>query len=329
MRFIIYGAGAVGGTIGARLHQHGYDTVLIARGAHLEALRRDGLHFETPVEELRLKIPAVGGPAEVDWRDGDAAILTMKSQDTVGALEDLRHAAGDNVPVVCCQNGVANERMALRRFERVYGMMVWLPAVHLEPGIVQSNLAGKSGVLDVGRFPAGVDEVAREVASALTASNFVSLPDANVMRWKYAKLLSNLNNAVDALCGRAGETRDIARLARDEGIACYRAANIEWADPDEERERRAEIMQFGEVAGQPRAGGSTWQSLARGSRSVEVDFLNGEICQLGRTHDVPTPVNRVLQLLANRAAREGTAAGTFGADRLREAIAAAGVPVTA
>jgi 2-dehydropantoate 2-reductase len=329
MRFIIYGAGAVGGTVGARLHQHGYETVLIARGAHLQALQRDGLLFQTPADELRLAIPAVGSPAEIEWRKGDVTILTMKSQDTVGALDDLRQAAGDDVPVVCCQNGVANERMALRRFERVYGMMVWLPAVHLDPGVVQSNLGGKSGVLDVGRFPAGVDDVAREVAAAFTASNFVSLPDPNVMRWKYAKLLSNLNNATDALCGRSGETREIARMAREEGIACYRAAGIDWADPDEERARRAEIMQFGEIAGQPRAGGSTWQSLARGSRSVEVDFLNGEICQLGRTHGVPTPVNSVLQLLGNRAAREGLAAGSFEVERLREAIAAAGVAVTA
>jgi 2-dehydropantoate 2-reductase len=303
--------------------------VLIARGAHLETLRRDGLLFQTPAEELRLPVAAVGSPAKIEWRDGDVVILTMKAQDTVGALEDLRAAAGDNVPVVCCQNGVANERMALRRFEHVYGMMVWLPAVHLEPGVVQSNLAGKSGVLDVGRFPGGVDDVARDVAAALTASNFVSLPDPNVMRWKYAKLLSNLNNAIDALCGRSGETRDLARMAREEGIACYKAAGIAWADPDEERERRAELMQFGEVAGQPRAGGSTWQSLARGSRSVEVDFLNGEICQLGRMHGVATPVNRVLQLLGNRAAREGMAAGSFDVAELRRAIAETGVAVTA
>jgi 2-dehydropantoate 2-reductase len=253
--------------------------------------------------------------------------LTMKSQDTIGALEALRATAGDRVPVVCCQNGVANERMALRRFERVYGMMVWLPAVHLEPGVVQSNLSGKSGVLDVGRFPSGADDVAEEVAAALTASNFVSLPDANVMRWKYAKLLSNLNNATDALCSRVADTRDIGRMARDEGVACYRAAGIEWADAEEERARRADVMQFGEVAGRPRAGGSTWQSLAKGSRTVEVDFLNGEICQIGRTYGVPTPVNRVLQALATKAARDGMPAGSMDTAELRKALAAAGAPV--
>ncbi len=66
-------------------------------------------------------------------------ILCVKSQHTVAALDDLREAAGDRVAVVCCQNGVANERAALRRFSAVYGMLVVLGAMHLEPGEVVSR----------------------------------------------------------------------------------------------------------------------------------------------------------------------------------------------
>ena len=47
MRFVVYGAGAIGGVIGARLHQHGHEVVLIARGAHLEAIRARGLRIES------------------------------------------------------------------------------------------------------------------------------------------------------------------------------------------------------------------------------------------------------------------------------------------
>ncbi len=149
------------------------------------------------------------------------------------------------------------------------------------------------------------------------------------MRWKYAKLLGNLNNAVDALCGRGADTRDIARAVREEAIACYTAAGIAWASPEEERARRAEHMVMGEIAGETRGGGSTWQSLARGSNSVEADYLNGEICQLGRLWGVPTPVNRVLQLLANRAAREGMDAGAMDGAELQSAVerATAGLPI--
>ena len=75
MRFVIFGAGAIGGAVGARLHQSGHAVTLIARGAHLEAIRRDGLTFLTPVERVVLPLPAVGDPGDVDWtrRRGGAA----------------------------------------------------------------------------------------------------------------------------------------------------------------------------------------------------------------------------------------------------------------
>lgn len=72
-------------------------------------------------------------------------IFAVKSQDTIAALDPWpRH-----LPVVCAQNGVAIERMALRRFERVYGMCVWLPASHLDPGTVRAYGAPMSGMLQV------------------------------------------------------------------------------------------------------------------------------------------------------------------------------------
>ncbi len=68
MRYVIYGAGAIGGTIGARLAQHGHDVALIARGPHLEALRDDGLTLRTPDETVTQKIAVAGHPHEIDWR---------------------------------------------------------------------------------------------------------------------------------------------------------------------------------------------------------------------------------------------------------------------
>jgi 2-dehydropantoate 2-reductase len=59
------------------------------------------------------------------------------------------------------------------------------------------------------------------------------------------------------------------------------------------------------VDGQMRGGGSSWQSLARGTRSIEADYLNGEIVMLGRRHGVPTPVNALMQHVANEQARLG------------------------
>ena len=134
MRFVIFGAGAIGGVVGARLHQSGHAVTLIARGAHLDAIRRDGLTLVTPVERVVLPIPAVGEPGGVDWTGDEVVLLATKSQDTLAALTALRDAAGSAVPVVCLQNGVENERVALRLMDEVYGAVVMLPAAHLEAG---------------------------------------------------------------------------------------------------------------------------------------------------------------------------------------------------
>ncbi|MBI3303794.1 MAG: NAD(P)-binding domain-containing protein, partial [Deltaproteobacteria bacterium] len=126
MRYIIYGAGGIGGAIGGRLFHQGHEVVLICRGEHLTTIQRQGLTLKTPTETLQLPIRAVAHPLELSFSNEDVVILTMKSQDTEMALQDLERASGSDVPVVCCQNGVDNERMAARRFARVYGMVVWL-----------------------------------------------------------------------------------------------------------------------------------------------------------------------------------------------------------
>ena len=134
MGYIIYGAGGVGSIIGAKLLMAGIDVVLIARGEHLAAIQKDGLHFKHPNPHTiePLQITAVEHPSEIRFRPDDVVFMTMKSQDTGPALDELRFVAGDQVRVVCAQNGVENERMALRRFANVYGMLVILPANYTE-----------------------------------------------------------------------------------------------------------------------------------------------------------------------------------------------------
>ncbi|MBI2765706.1 MAG: 2-dehydropantoate 2-reductase [Chloroflexi bacterium] len=315
MRYIIYGAGAVGGVIGGRLAEHGHDVVLIARGAHLAAIRARGLELQSPNGSITLPIPAAGHPSEIEFRDGDLVMLAMKTQDTQDALTALEAAAGNDVPLLCCQNGIENERLALRRFANVYTTAVMLPATHLEPGIVQANSSLFSGILDIGRYPSGVDETATAIASALAASNFSANPEPNVMRRKYTKLLLNLGNAIGAICGEehGPAVDELGRRAREEALACYAAARIDFASDEEDRRRREGMMKIAPIAGQRRGGGSTWQSLQRGKRRLEVDYLNGEIVLIGRTHGVPTPTNEILRREANRLAREGLAPGALKA----------------
>ncbi|HWC67267.1 MAG TPA: 2-dehydropantoate 2-reductase [Acidimicrobiales bacterium] len=303
MRFVVFGAGAVGGVVGGRLAEHGHDVVLIARGAHLEAIRRHGLALRSPAASVTVRPPAMADPADAQLGPGDVVLLAVKSQDTELALTALAAACPVATPVACLQNGVANERAALRRFANVYAVPVMLPSLHLEPGVVGASSTPTTGILDVGRYPSGVDDTAETIAAAFARSTFSAEVRPDVMRLKYSKLLMNLANAVQALFGERDGTEELVARARREGRACLEVAGIDVASREEELDRRGDLITIGPIDGMPRGGGSTWQSLARGAGSVEVDHLNGEIVLLGRLHGVPTPVNAALQRWANEAAR--------------------------
>jgi 2-dehydropantoate 2-reductase len=321
MRYVIYGAGGIGGVIGARLMQHGHEVVLIARGAHLEAMQTRGLLFRSPKETVTLDVQAVGHPDQIEFRPDDVVFLTMKAQHSWDALQALRAYAGDEVAVVCCQNGVANERMASRLFRHVYGMVVILPASHLAPGEVDTEATECGGILDAGCYPSGTDECIEAVTADLEDCGFSAWPDPAVMRWKYAKLLMNVLNALQAVCELGPEARDLIRQLRREALDCYQAAGIDCATAEEVRERRGELLQLAPVAGRDRSGGSSWQSLVRGTGDIEVDYLNGEIVLLGRLHGVATPANRVVQRVASRMAREGAAPESLPLAEIQEMIA--------
>ena len=316
MRFVVYGAGGIGGVLGARLFEHGHDVVLIARGEHGETIRRQGLRVESPDGTATVQVPAVAHPAGIRWTDDDVVLLTMKSQDTEPALVDLVTLVGVDTAVVSLQNGVANERMALRHFRNVYGVCVMCPTTYIEPGVVQANSTPNTGILDIGRYPDGIDTTTEAVARAFNASTYVSEPRPEIMRWKYQKLLMNLGNIIEAACGPSARAGDLATRARAEGVAVLRAAGIEHASDEEDRERRGELLRLRRIDGQRRGGGSTWQSLARGATSLETDYLNGEIVLLGREHGVPTPVNELLQGLAHELAASGAPPASLEPDEL-------------
>jgi 2-dehydropantoate 2-reductase len=304
MRFVVYGAGAVGGTLGALLAKAGHPVILIARGEHLRVLRSEGLLLSTPEKQERFVLQAVGGPSEIEWREDDVVALTMKTQDTEAALRELP----PDVSVVCLQNGVANERIALRHFADVYGVCVMFPTTHLTPGVVAAHSSPVPGILNIGRYPSGVDGRAAQVAAALTSAGFVSEPMTDIMRWKYTKLLMNVGNSVQAVCGSAPE---ISALVRAEGERVLREAGIDFASDEENAGLRADLITNHDAVGQPRSGGSSWQSLARGTGAIEADYLNGEIVLLGRLHGVPVPYNEHAQRMANHFARSHLPAGSL------------------
>jgi 2-dehydropantoate 2-reductase len=324
MKFVIYGVGAIGGALAAKLALSGTEVVGIARGPQLAAIREKGLLLRTPGGEERARFGAAGDPEEIQFSPDDVIVLAMKTQDTPVALQRLRAAGVTTQAIVCAQNGVTNERFALRRFPNVYAMTVMLPASYSTAGEVNAFGAPHAGILDLGRYPSGGDDKAADIAAALTKAGFVSEVDPAIMESKYGKLLQNLANIIEAALAPGDNSRFI-EAARAEAATVYAAAGITHRDIGHSDQRRQQLMQDRPIAGVDRVGSSTTQSLARHTGSIETDYLNGEIVLLGRLHDVPTPVNAYFSALAQRMIGEKLRPGAISpaeADRELQALSA-------
>jgi 2-dehydropantoate 2-reductase len=161
-RFVVYGAGAIGAGIGAGLQQAGYEVVLIARGEHAHVLRERGLRVESHAGVAQLRVHVAEHPRELALDAArDIVILATKTQDLDAALAELANVAPASLPVACAQNGVEAERLALRRFANVQAISVLVPAVFLEPGVVQLFVSAFTAPKPSGRYTSCASRVAR------------------------------------------------------------------------------------------------------------------------------------------------------------------------
>ncbi len=319
MRVIVYGAGAVGSVLGGRLRQGGADVVLVARPAHVAAIRERGLTMRTAKGSETVVIDAVTSIDQLAPSTNDVVVITAKTQDTPDIHAALA-AWNPAVSVVCGTNGVEHERLALRRFSRVYGMVVHLPAQFEKPGEVTALCAPTNAVLDIGRYPSGVDEMATDLAALIDGSpRLMSQADPEVMTKKWGKLLVNLGNPADAACGLGGRNARVVTAAIEEGKRVLEVAGIRWQQSAENQasyQARTATMQFDFPEGDTFLGGSTWQSLMKGATTLETDYFNGEIILLGRMHGVATPANEFLQRYMTMMLREHRQPGEVTADEL-------------
>jgi 2-dehydropantoate 2-reductase len=332
-RYVIIGAGAIGGGVGARLHQAGRSVVLVARGEHLRALREQGLRLRTPEEDVRLEVPTAAAPDEIALTPDDVLVLATKTHQAPDALATWADVdvtgggtAGDRLPLLTALNGVASEDMALRYFARVYGVCVWMWAAHLTPGEILVQGVPVSGVFHIGRVPAATagaadQELLGRLQQDWTAARLKVVLPPDVMPWKYRKLLTNIGNAVQALVGQQRGTGELVRAAEAEGRSILDAAGIGYTSDKEEAAARADSFIVRPVPGMSDfVGGSTWQSLSRGTGNIETDYLNGELVRIARQHGMAAPLNSRLAALARRAARSGQAPGELGVQRLAELL---------
>jgi 2-dehydropantoate 2-reductase len=294
-RIVVVGAGAIGGAVGARLFEAGVDVLLVARGAHAEAIATDGLTLVDPDREVTLRVPVVTSVADARIDDSTVVALAVKTQDTPALLRELAATAPTTAAIACFQNGVANERLVAETFPRTYGVVVMMPAAHLEPGRVEAYASPIPGLFDIGLAAGGTDATAAGLVADLDRAGFDARAVPDVMRWKYTKLLMNLGNAVEAICVRDADAAELVSRARREARDAFATAGIEYASRDEEAARRGDLLQVREIRGAHRGGGSSWQSIARGLGTIEADAFNGEVVRVGAAAGVPVPANTVIR----------------------------------
>ncbi|MCU1420421.1 MAG: Ketopantoate reductase ApbA/PanE domain protein [Microbacteriaceae bacterium] len=295
MTWFIYGAGAIGGVVGARLSLAGEAVALVARGDHLRAIQDVGLTLVDPQGSRVVPLRASASLAELSPQPGDTIVLTVKTQHTAAALDDIAANAPGGVRILCMQNGIDNERQALRYFDEVYGVAVTLLASFTEPGTVVAHSAPTVGILQIGLAAGGADAATEAIARSLRNAGLRVDVSADVMRYKHLKLIRNLGNAIEIVCSGPAPAVVDRMTAEAEGALAAAGLPLPAAD---------EVVPGPEPVqpATPRLGGSTLQSLLRDAGSVETDYLNGEVTLLGRLHGVPTPANALLQRLARETA---------------------------
>ncbi|MGA7133853.1 MAG: 2-dehydropantoate 2-reductase N-terminal domain-containing protein [Mycobacterium sp.] len=337
-RYVIIGAGAIGGTVGAVLARAGTPTVLVARGRHAEILAAEGITLRTPDGTFHASVTAVSRTEQLRLTPDDVLVFTTKTQQLDVALQDwvdqpvhgpdgVIGTAGELLPGMTALNGVAAEEKALRYFSRVFGICVWLPAVHLEPGQVIVRSWPVVGQFHIGRWPAPLRTRAdAELLHGLTetwgaAGIRVRVVD-DVAPWKYNKLLSNLGNAVGALSADGADVSEVVAAVRGEGEHVLRHAGIEFVSFEISTAARADGPTPRPVPGSNTgASNSTWQSLSRNTGNVETDFFNGEIVRIAHRHGSTAPINAALARAARAAVRNGLGPSRYSAAQLADLLA--------
>ncbi|MEI7806272.1 MAG: 2-dehydropantoate 2-reductase [Hyphomicrobiales bacterium] len=292
MRIAAMAAGAVGGYFGARMAAAGHDVFFIARGANLEAMRKNGLKIESVHGNLHLPKPNVtDDPKSVG--PVDIVLFAVKLWDTEKAAELARPLVGPNTRVITLQNGVDSvERVApILGADKVVGGVAYIATVIAGPGVISQTSSFAS--LRFNRADGKVDPVLQAFVDAAKAAKVdIDLSkNINVERWQKFIFLTAMAGSTASKHSSIGpivaqpEGRALFRSLMEEARAVGAAKGV--AVPGEYIEQR---MEFVTTKVEPGMKASMAHDLERGNR-LELDWLNGKVASLGRELGVPTPVS--------------------------------------
>ncbi|TFF20765.1 2-dehydropantoate 2-reductase [Jiella endophytica] len=319
MKICIYGAGAIGGLIGARLAERtDAEVSLVARGPHLAAMQEKGLTLRTAEGEFTVKVRATDDPATLGPQD--YVLIALKAHSVPAILPGLKPLLGEETAVVTAQNGLpwwyfykSGGEHEGRRIEAVDpGGAIWdtigperaigcvvHPAADIEaPGVIRHTEGER---LPLGEPSGEKTERSQALSRLLVAGGFRAPVRPHIRSEIWVKLWGNVSfNPISALtgatlaaiCGHDG-TRAVAREMMEEAEAIAEALGIRF--PIDVDKRIAGAAEIGEHKT------SMLQDLELG-RPMEIDALVASVQELGRLTGIATPtIDTVLGLVRLRA----------------------------
>ncbi len=289
MRFVVLGAGAIGGYWGARLAKAGSDVFLLARGENLQAIRSRGITIEQPAGTFTVRVNASEKAA--DAGRADVLIVAVKAYDTVAAVEPCRELVAPDACVLTVQNGLGNLETLNGLFgaSRVLGGVARGGGELVEPGRVR--LAGEIRAI-VGEQDGRITPRLERIRDAFEHAAIGCELSTDIARTIWEKLVANsIFNVITAIFDcevgeiRFGEKRDLAERAIDELLAVARAKGI-----DVRPEAVESCWQYCDR--HPTFPTSTAQDVARG-KPLEVQALSGGLVEEARRAGVPVPTHEM------------------------------------
>ena len=293
MRFLIFGAGAIGSLIGGSLARK-HAVTLVGRAAQVEAIRRDGLRIRG-LTELRVHPEAVEDASRAT--PPDVVILTVKSYDTATAVESLRPFAG--AAFLSLQNGLGNVETLSRGVGRVLGGITYHGVTTEGPGEIYHAGQGKRSSARWGEWPCGRRRRSPPPFGSAASPRAVT-DRVEVDLWTKAVVNACFNPLTALLRTPSGAMESLATLREcsteivEEAVAVAVAHGVPL-------DRRALLDRVAAVARATALNRSSMlQDLERGRRT-EIDAINGAIARMGAEKGIACPVNRTLTLLVKAA----------------------------
>ncbi len=293
MRIGIMGTGGVGGYFGARLALGGADVRFVARGAHLRAMRDEGLRIEGPEPMHLARVNATDDPSEIG--PVDLVLLCVKLWDTGHALERIRPMVGPRTAVLSLQNGVLKDDAVRAAYgdARTMGGVCYIAATIDRPGVIRQT--GPMQRLVFGEHDGSRSARAEALLAACRAGGVNGELSTDVRReiWQKFVFLAGLSGCTTTIRRPIGPIRTHPRTralfldVMREVVEVGRAHGV--ALPENYAEVRLKLSD--ELS--PEMTSSMHHDLERGNR-LEVRWLAGAVVELGRQVGVPTPLNRAI-----------------------------------